>query len=136
MFVWWYLMPLSTISQLYRGSCNIWDDHQSLIYVSVTVSTVSIFRCTIVYLTFLCKSMRLSAYTPQNYFQSPDWSTNQKLGNIAMVYRDTVTLFKEQPNFLFSLQEWKGMASRLTKLIVMQTYTFIRKKSWTVYSIQ
>jgi len=59
--------------------------------------------------------MRVSAHTPQNYFQSPDWSTNQKLGNISMVYRDTDTLFKEQPNFFFSLQERKGMASRLTK---------------------
>ena len=46
--------------------------------------------------------MRLSAYTPQNYFQSPDWSTNQKLGQISMRYRDTVTLFKEQPNFFFT----------------------------------
>jgi len=45
--------------------------------------------------------MRVSAHTPQIYFQSPDWYTNQKLGNISMVYRDTVTLFKEQPNFLF-----------------------------------
>jgi hypothetical protein len=74
-----------------------------------------LYLCTIVYLTFLCKSMRLSAHTPQNYFQSPDWSTNQKLGNISMVYRDTVTLFKGQPNFLCSLQKRKGMVSRLTK---------------------
>ena len=65
----------------------------------IAFDDINCIMYTIVYLTFLCKSMRVSEHTPQNYFQSPDWSTNQKLVNISMVYRDTVTLLKEQPNF-------------------------------------
>jgi len=60
--------------------------------------------------------MRVSAHTPQNYFQSPDWYTNQKLGNISIVYRDTVTLLKSSQIFFFHSRKEKGLYLKKRKI--------------------
>ena len=93
------------------------------------------YWCTIVYLTFLCKSMRVQVlHIPHYYFQSPDWSTNQKLGNIYMVYRDTVTLFKEQSNFLFFTPGKKRDGKSFDKINRNANIYFNKKKNHELYT--